>query len=113
MPPTIVLRRLSTLVVGALFAVAFVIGGASASQITAAQGQTLVGPHISASNSHARAVHQSSTQQDAPTHLQLAATTPTADDTTPPEPVVERTDAPVIRLSATPSTSSDRAPPAV
>lgn len=113
MPSTIALRRLSTLVVGALFAVAFVIGGASASQVSAAQGQTLIGAHISASSSHAHAAHPTPTLDELPLHVHLISTGPDADKTTSVVRAIERTDAPTASHVATTSTNSERAPPAI
>lgn len=113
MPSTNALRRLSTLVVGALFAIAFVIGGASASQVSAAQGQTLIGAHISASSSHAHANHQSPTLDELPAHVQLISTGPNADTITTVDRAIERAKSQTAWHAATISTNSERAPPAI
>ncbi len=113
MPSTTALRRLSALVVGALFAVAFVVGGASVAQVSAAQGQTLIGAHISASSSHAHAIQPTPTLHELPAHVQLISTGPDAEAITAVGRAIERTIGQPAWHVITISTNSERAPPAI
>lgn len=111
MPPVTALRRVSTLVVGALFAVVFVCSGVSTAQPAAPHTESVVGAHTSTSKVVVRAATH--TAKVAPAPLDLASTGPASSES------YEPTDAPVEvaipLVTATPATftASERAPPAL
>lgn len=115
MPQTTALRRASTFVVGALFAVVFVCSGASATHGAVTRGESAVGPHASTSKAAARMAHHTShsPKSQAPALPDLAGTGPTATGDSPVFVVDVAEDSLTTQHSHTPFTTSERGPPAL
>lgn len=114
MPQTTTLRRVSTLVVGALFAVVFICSGASAAQAASTHGQSAVGAHTATSKAVVRAaeVTHHGVKHLAPAPLHLASTGPAVTDNSPAFVVATTGETPTDHNSRTLFTASERAPPA-
>lgn len=113
MPQTTTLRRLSTLVVSALFAVVFVCSGASAAQAVSTHGPSSVGAHTVTSKAAVRAVESThhGVNNQAPAPLDLAATGPADTDNSPAFVVAAASETPAANNAYTHFTISERAPP--
>lgn len=114
MPQTTALRRVSTFMVGALFAVVFVCSGASAAQVAAPQGESLVSAHTATSKAAARTVsHQTAVKHKSPAPLHLATTVPSAAGDSPAFVVDVASHNTGSSHTNTLFTTSERAPPAL
>lgn len=115
MPQTTALRRASTVVVGALFAVVFVCSGASATHGAVTGGESAAGAHTSTSKASARTAHHAShgPKSQVPALPDLAGIGPTATDDSPVFVVDVAEDSLTTQHGHTPFTSSERAPPAL
>lgn len=108
MPPT-VLRRASTLVVGALFAVVFICSGVSTAQPVTTRTEAVVSAHTATSKVAVRdAIH---TVKLAKTPLQLASTGPVTDEAADVPDTPATIAAPILLDSPTTFAASERAPP--
>lgn len=111
MPHRTALRRVSTVMVGVLFAVVLVCSGASARHAVSERGTSVAGIHTSSSKAIARALDAKSLEHLDPVPLPLA-TGPATDDK-PPASVADSSDERSLpAVSTTSFTTSDRAPPA-
>ncbi|MDQ3157247.1 MAG: hypothetical protein M3Q98_11060 [Actinomycetota bacterium] len=115
MPQTTTLRRASTFLVGALFAVVFVCSGASATHGAVTRGESAVGAHTATSKAAVRTVHHTthSHKSQAPALPDLASTGPTATDDSPVFAVDVAEESLATQHSHTLFTTSERAPPAL
>jgi len=113
MPQTTALRRASTFVVGALFAVVFVCSGASATHGAVTRGDSAVGAHTATSKAAARTAHHAdhSPTSQAPALPDLASTGPTATDDSPVFVVHFPEQSLTSQHSHTLFPTSERAPP--
>ena len=113
MPQMTALRRVSTVVVGMLFAVVFVCSAASASQGVAKDSKSAASLHTSTSKASARTFDAVLPKDQAPAPVQLATTGPVPADDSPVFDIESVDEQPVATTSATDITTSDRAPPAL
>lgn len=115
MPQTTALRRVSTVLVGTLFAVVFAFSGASAAQAASAHGEFAVGAHTATSKATARtiehAVHSHKSQLPAPLHL--ATTGPSGADNSPTYAVNVAGENLTVHHASNLFATSERAPPAL
>ena len=114
MPQTTSLRRVSTLVVGALFAVVFVCSGASAAQTASAHGYSAVGAHTATSKAAVRTVPSThhGVKPQTPVPPDLATTGPVRMGSSRANAVAAADHRPAVDNSRTLFTTSERAPPA-
>ena len=114
MPQTTTLRRVSTLVVGALFAVVSVCSGASAVQAASHRGYSAVGAHTVTSKAAIRVVvgTHHGVKHLAPAPLDLVTTGPAGTDNSPAFVIATAGETPAAHNSRTLFTTSERAPPA-
>lgn len=113
MPQRTALRRVSTLVVGALFAVVFVCSGASATHGVVTNGESAIGAHTTSSKAAARTVEHTAVVHRAPAPGPLAATAPSAAADAPEFAADVFIDDASSHRSITLFTTSERAPPAL
>jgi len=115
MPQPTVLRRVSTLMVGALFAVVFVCSGASATPGIVIPDGCVIGAHTSTSKAAARTIdHEpASHKAQSPAPLHLATTGPTSADDSPVLAVSLAGGSATTHHSFILLTTSERAPPAL
>lgn len=111
MPPTTALRRVSTLVVGALFAVVFVCSGVSAVQPATPHSDAVVSAHTATSKVAVRSAHQSVKIVPAP--ILLASTGPVSEDLPATYDVPVDTAVSTGHVPVPTFTASERAPPAL
>lgn len=113
MHQTTALRRVSTVVVAALFAVVFVCSGVASAQTPASQVETAVSAHTGVSKAAVRTVqHTPKTHHvQADTQLDLVSTGPAGADSATTYAVVAVDDEPTAWSGRTTSFTSDRAPP--
>ena len=114
MPQTTTLRRVSTLVVGALFAVVFICSGVSAAQAAGTRGPVAVGVHTATSKAVIRAatVTHHGLKHMALAPLHLASTGPAVGGNPPAFAIATAGETPTAHNSPTLFTTSERAPPA-
>ncbi len=112
MPQRTALRRVSTVVVGVLFAVVFVCSGASASHSVAKHGKSAAGVHTSTSKATVRMLDAPVVKQQTPAPIHLATTGPAAPEETPTLVAESIESHPVAADSPSDFTTSERAPPA-
>jgi hypothetical protein len=115
MHQTTALRRASTVVVAALFAVVFVCSGVGGSQTPISQGETAVSAHTGVSKAAVRTVqHASKTHHaQADSQFDLASTGPAGADSAATSVIVAVDNEPAAWSGLTTSFTSDRAPPAL
>ena len=115
MPQTTSLRRVSTLVVSALFAVVFVCSGASAARTASAHGYSAVGAHTATSKAAVRTVASThhGVKPQAPVPPDFATTGPVRMGSSRANSVAAAGQTPVVDNSRTLFTTSERAPPAL
>ncbi|MBC7593696.1 MAG: hypothetical protein H7288_07145 [Kineosporiaceae bacterium] len=117
MPQTTTLRRVLTLVVGALFAVVFMSSGASTAQAANNHGKSAVAAHTVTCKAVVRAAtvaHDGvKNLAPAPAPLHLAATGPAGTDNSPAFGIDSAGETPAAHNSHTVFTTSERAPPAL